>query len=157
MCKHLRLAAPRDREGVMVDRLFVATKAFIEDGGEVLVLRESAAYADGANTGRFDVAGGRVRPGEHYEACLEREVGEETGLAVDVGEPFFVDEWRPVVDGEQWQVVGIYFACTADSRGVVLSKDHDMYTWIDPDAHGEYAFVPGLHDAFNQFRNRSPV
>jgi len=84
----------------MEPKIFVATKAFIVFNGKVLILRESTKYEDGANAARFDVPGGRLQPGQRFDESLLREIQEETGLAVKIGKPFFVNEWRPVVRGE---------------------------------------------------------
>lgn len=135
----------------MVDRQFVAAKAFIEHGGEVLLVRESEEYEDGTNAGEFDVVGGRVEPGEHPVEGLAREAREETGLDITIGEPFAVDEWRPVVDGEEWQVVGVFFRATADSRDVELGGDHDDHRWVEPAAADDLPLVGGLADRFERF------
>src|SRR3990167_11245381 len=125
----------------MNPKIFVATKAFIVYNGKVLILREVNTYQDGTNIGRFDVPGGRLQPGQRFDESLLREITEETGLAVKIGKPFFVNEWRPVVRGEQWQIVGIFFACTAKSNNVVLSKDHDKFEWIDPKDFKKYNII----------------
>ncbi|MFB6265584.1 MAG: NUDIX domain-containing protein [Candidatus Nanohaloarchaea archaeon] len=138
----------------MVDRFFLATKAFVVNQGEVLVVRESGEYGDGTNVGRFDVPGGRLEPGEHFEESLKREVEEETGLKVEVGNPFHVDEWRPDVDGEKWQIVGVFFECEADSRDVEPGEDHDDYRWIEPENHEDHRLIDDLHGRFKAFLER---
>ncbi len=135
----------------MVDELFVATKAFIEHDGKVLVIRESSDYSDGSNEGLFDVVGGRVEPGEKYDESLKREVKEETGLNVEINSPFAVREWRPEVKGEKWQIVGVFFKCKADSKEVILGRDHEEYKWINPESHEEYNIIPNLSDVFDQY------
>ena len=92
-------------------KLFVATKAFITYRSKILVVRESSQYVDGVHGGRYDVIGGRLDAGEHFDENLRREIREETGLAVTIGEPFFVNESWPKVRGEQWQIVRIFFKC----------------------------------------------
>lgn len=123
-------------------KLFVAAKAFINCNGKILILREDARYKEGSNAGFFDVIGGRMTPGERFEDCLKREVKEETGLDVKIGHPFFVGEWWPVVKGEPWQVVGIYFECFSNSDKVVLGEDHNEYKWIDPKRFMEENLIP---------------
>ncbi|MBI4090311.1 MAG: NUDIX domain-containing protein [Candidatus Kerfeldbacteria bacterium] len=140
-----------------VNKLFVATKAFIIFDSKVLILKESSKYQDGTNVDKFDVCGGRLQPGERFDEGLRREVKEETGLEVSVGKPFFVNEWRPVVQGEQWQIVGVFFECRANSNEVRLSSDHDAYQWIEPSQHPKYNLIENLRPAFevfNQLRNK---
>jgi len=54
----------------MEPKLFIATKAFIEHNGKVLILRESPKNEFGTNAGKCDVVGGRLNPGETYEEAL---------------------------------------------------------------------------------------
>lgn len=132
-------------------KLFVATKAFIFHQGKVLILRESSKYSDGANSGKYDVVGGRVTPGQRFDESLKREVREETGLDVDIMEPFFVNEWRPLVRNEQWQIVGIFFKCIAKSGDVILSQDHDHFMWIHPAEYKKYDLIENLFPAFEAY------
>jgi 8-oxo-dGTP diphosphatase len=136
-------------------KVHVATKAFVIHKGKILLLRESNKYAEGTNEGKFDVPGGRLKPGEAFDEALIREVQEETGLSVYVGKPFFVGEWRPHVHGEQWQVVGIYFICTAGSDDVRLSADHDAVEWIDPAEYVDYPLISVVEAAFEAYMKRN--
>lgn len=143
------------KEGsLMLPKLFVATKAFIQYKDRVLLLRESTQYSDGSNAGKFDVVGGRITPGEHFAESLLREIKEETGLEATITEPFFVSEWRPSVRGEQWQIVGIYFVCTVGSDGIELSNDHDHYEWIDPREYESYNLIDNVNAAFEAYVKR---
>lgn len=132
-------------------KLFVATKAFIVHTGRVLIVQESAQYREGTNAGKYDVVGGRIKPGERFDAGLLREVKEETGLVVKIGRPFVINEWRPIVNGEQWQIVGIFFECFSDSDAVILSKDHKSFLWIDPEKYREYALIENLDSIFASY------
>ncbi len=82
----------------MEPKFFIATKAFIVRDRKVLIVRESSKYQDGTNAAKYDVVGGRLTPGERFDESLRREVKEETGLEVKIGKPFFVNEWRSVVN-----------------------------------------------------------
>lgn len=136
----------------MVDKIFNATKAFIENSsGEVLLLKESKEYEEGANAGKWDVPGGRIEKGQHFRESLEREIEEEAGIEAETGEPFFTDEWRPEVKGEQWQIVGTYFRCETDGEEIELSKDHEEYAWIRPEDFRKYNLIGGLEKAFETF------
>ncbi|MBC8495202.1 NUDIX domain-containing protein [archaeon] len=132
-------------------KLFTATKAFIIHNSKVLVVRESSKYEDGANAGRFDVVGGRVEPGERFDDSLLREIKEETSLDVSIGKPFFVNEWRPVVRDEQWQIIGVFFECKTNSDKVILSQDHSEYKWINPANYKEENLISNLYPAFEAF------
>ena len=68
------------KDNMHINKLFVATKAFIEYEGKILILQESGKYVDGTNVGRYDVPGGRVEPGQRFDESLRREIKEETGL-----------------------------------------------------------------------------
>jgi len=135
-------------------RLFVATKAFIEHNGKILVLAESQSYKDASNRGQFDVPGGRLNPGEHFLDALKREIMEETSLTVTIGTPFFMNEWRPTVRGEQWQIVGTFFHCQSNTQNVTLSEDHSAFKWIDPLNYQNESLIPNLHPAFETFLNK---
>jgi len=131
--------------------LFVALKAFIEREGKILVLRESGSYVDSTQTGKYDVPGGRLQPGEKFDEALRREVKEETGLDVAFGTPFHMGEWRPVVRGEQWQIVATFVRCVSPAGDVALGEDHDAFEWIDPSQHESFPLVANLHDAFKAY------
>lgn len=139
-------------------KLFVATKAFILYEGKVLIIQESSKYKDGSNIGKFDVVGGRITPGEHFEESLRREVMEETGLKIRLGKPFFVNESRPVVRGENWQVIRMYFETFAENDKIVLGEDHENYLWIDPKDYKKYNIIENMYPAFETYiengRNR---
>ncbi len=136
----------------MEPKLFIATKALIVHNGKVLLLRESGSYVDGTNAGRYDLPGGRLKPGERFDEALRREVHEETGLDVTIGRPVAVNEWRPEVRGEQWQIVGVFFECQAASDTVALSEDHDAFVWIDPSQYESQPMIENLRVVFDVYK-----
>jgi 8-oxo-dGTP diphosphatase len=116
----------------------IAAKAIIIKDGKVLILREAATYGDGTQIGRYQVPGGRVEIGEHFEDALRREVKEETGLTIDIAYPLYVGEWRPVIKGVPNQIIGIFFVCHPTSDAITLSSEHDDYQWIEPSKWSDY-------------------
>lgn len=132
-------------------KVWVATKAFIEHDGKILVVRESSKYEDGTNAGNYDVVGGRIEPGQRFDESLLREIKEETGIDAVIGRPFFVNEWRPIVCGELWQIVGTFFVAHAPSDVVLLSVDHDAFKWIDPRSYKEEGIIKNLFPAFEAY------
>jgi 8-oxo-dGTP diphosphatase len=135
-------------------KVWVATKAFLLYKNKVLILREADKYRDGTNSGRYDVVGGRVKPGQRFDESLLREIKEETGLAAKIGKPFYVGEWRPVVRGEKWQIVGTFFVCVVKSNKVVLSEDHNNYLWINPEDFRKYKLIDNLIPAFKAYLHK---
>lgn len=132
-------------------KIFTATKAFINFDGKILILKESSKYKDGANTGFYDVVGGRVKPGQRFDESLLREIKEETGLTAKIGRPFFVNEWRPIVREEQWQIIGTFFECFVQTDQVILSEDHEEYIWIDPKDYKKYNLIETNIPAFESY------
>ena len=139
------------RPRLMELKLFIASKAFIIRNGKVLIVRESTKYSEGTQAAHYDVVGGRLKPGEKFDESLKREVKEESGLDVVIGSPFFVNESWPVVKGEQWQIVRVFFKCESADGDVSLSNDHDMFEWIDPKEHMKHPIIDNLKPVFEQF------
>ncbi len=112
----------------------IATKALIvNELGQILFLREARTYEEGTNIGKYHLPGGRLEPGEAHRDGLEREVKEECGLEIEIGKPFFVGEWRPVIKGAQNQIVAIFFICKPLSTKIRLSEEHDDFKWVRPE------------------------
>jgi len=118
------------------DALFcVAQKAFVEKDGEVLTLNDPIEG--------LDFPGGKIQENEPRDGdpsslteALAREVVEETGLTVEVGEPFFA--WYHVFKDPQHRNYGkkVYilgFRCCYVSGEVRLSHEHDSFKWVNKD------------------------
>lgn len=138
----------------MEPKLFIATKAFIAFSEKVLIVKESQAYADGTNMGKFDVVGGRVKPGQKFKQSLKREVLEETGLSIKIGKPFFVNETNHSIRHEKWHIIRIFFACQATTNKVKLSQDHKEFRWIDPSKFTKEQLITNLSFAFKAYLER---
>jgi len=66
-----------------VNRRVLVVAALIERSGEVLVARRKE---QGERAGLWEFPGGKVEPGEGERAALARELREELGVRVQVGE-----------------------------------------------------------------------
>ncbi|MES3032080.1 MAG: NUDIX domain-containing protein [Patescibacteria group bacterium] len=116
------------------DALFcVGQKAFIEKNGKVLVLNDPLVG--------LDFPGGKIQEGEAQEGdfnslidALKREVREETGLEIEVFEPFAV-WYRKFLEKNHRnygkEVYLVAFSCKYVSGEIKLSEEHNKFKWVD--------------------------
>ncbi len=132
---------------------FVGQKAFIEnDEGKLLVLFTPR--------GRVDLPGGKIQEGEFdYRESLVREVREETGLEVAVGDPFMV--WGLVLPdfhpdaGRTVFLVG--YRCSFAGGEPAISDEHARYAWIGEEDLGVVSHEGAHFGALEEyFRKRKP-
>ena len=116
------------------DALFcVGQKAFIDKGGSVLVLNDPIEG--------LDFPGGKIQEGEtDFSKSLKREVREETGLEIEISDPFTV--WYQEFENPQHRNYGkkvylVGFRCRYVSGEIKLSEEHDAYKWVTKDTYKE--------------------
>lgn len=76
----------------------------------------------------WDLPGGRPERGEDHRAALEREVLEETGLAVEAGD--LVDEHVFEVLPQRFVRIVAYACVLCGSDDVTLSEEHHAAHWL---------------------------
>lgn len=124
------------------DRPQLAVSAAIFHDGRVLVVRR----ARGAGLGLYSLPGGRVEFGETLVAALEREVAEETALAITVAG---LAGWREVVPAPPrggGHYVILCFAARLRAGEVRLNDELDDAQWRAPGDLGDLATTEGLAD-----------
>ncbi len=132
---------------------FIALKAVIFYQGKVLLLREGD-YAANTSVGNWQFPGGRLDRGEHFQDGLIREVKEETGLDIQFGRPFYMAEWFPKPQGEDWHVVAVFMICEANTDIVTVSEEHDAYQWMNPqDVRTLPNTSVGIKEAVQEYMN----
>ncbi len=130
------------------DALFcIGQKAFIEKDGKVLVLFDPVEG--------LDFPGGKIQEGEAIDAdasslvmSLKREVMEETGLKIEVFDPFAV--WYHEFPKEHRNygkvVYLVAFKAKYISGDVKLSDEHDNFEWVNKE---DYQAVDDGSDYFD--------
>ena len=106
--------------------LGVAGKALIVKEGKILLLQRSLGSS--FDPGLWELPGGKISYGEDLIEALLREVQEETGLEIMVRRPY--KTWH--FTKEPFWVTGVTFLCEYISGEVLLSEEHDAFTWIKP-------------------------
>ena len=117
-------------------KIMFAQKAFIVNDGKLLLVKKSANAPIEPN--KWEVPGGRINFGESIEDHIKREVKEEVGIDIEVGEPF--DIWTFFIDSyhnnEKIQVVAAARLCKPKSFNINFCG-HDEADYIS-----EYDWVP---------------
>ncbi len=100
-----------------------ASVVIVDGDGRVLLVKRGRA----PQRGRWSVPGGRVEPGESFEAAAAREALEETGLEVAVGRELWTVR-IPSQDGGEFEVHD--FAATVTGGGLRPGDDAEDARWV---------------------------
>jgi 8-oxo-dGTP diphosphatase len=109
------------------------TAAIIEKEGKYLIARKCV----GALAGLWEFPGGKIEPGETPEMCLKREITEEFGIEIAVGEYLTTSFYTyPHIAIELLGYLATYQA------GNMSLTDHDQVKWVTPLEMTHYSFAP---------------
>jgi len=125
----------------------LAVSAVIFRESKVLLVRRARSPAKGF----YSLPGGRVEFGETLHIALEREVGEETGLKVEI---IGLAGWREVVPavagGGHYLIMS--FAARWVSGEVVLNDELDDHKWLETNDLGGFKITGGLEEVIRSAR-----
>lgn len=81
--------------------------------------------------GVYELPGGHIDFGENIVTGLKREIQEEFGMEIQVGDPFFVFDYENAIKGSH-SVEIIYFARFISPLGQIAlnPEDHSAYGWF---------------------------
>jgi A/G-specific adenine glycosylase len=102
----------------------IVTAAVIQKNGRVMVVRRPP---DGLLGGMWEFPGGKQEPEEDLPTCLRREILEELGVEILVGEPFGV--YRHAYT--HFRVTLHAYLCSLNG-GQPQLKEHIGLCWVDP-------------------------
>ncbi len=123
-------ASGSDGSALGKDTYFVAVKALLRDGDELLITHDVF--------GQWDIPGGRLRPQDFdvpLEAVLARKLGEELGdeLRYELGGPcvFFRHERSEQgLDGHRVRIFAIGYEARYSGGSIALGEHHDRHEWV---------------------------
>lgn len=112
-------------------RQLLVTAAIIKKDGAYLLTQRPP---DKHNGNRWEFPGGKVDFGEEPRDCLAREIKEELGITITVGELFDVSSH---VYQEEKHVILLAFLCNYGS-GIIQKHDIQNYAWVSPKEFSSY-------------------
>lgn len=104
--------------------------------------------------GNYTIPGGHVELGEHLLEALEREIREETGLALQ--EAKFVCYQEFVYDPCFWEerhFIFFDFLCRVSPGEVRLNDEAEEYAWVDLDRVEDYPIDDYLRHSLEVIRH----
>ena len=117
-----------------MDETIDVTAAVIVREGRVLIVRRGPGER---HAGFWEFPGGKIRPGETPQACLERELREELGIWTRAGEIFDVSEYE-----YDHGIVRLIAISTEIESGDVALSVHDRAEWARIEALDSFELLP---------------
>ena len=125
--------ASHDSESPAVNQQVITACAFIHHNfaGVEKVFLPKRSDMKKFLPGVYELPGGHINFGEDPVVGLRREINEEFGMRIEVGDPFFVFTYTNKVKGSH-SIEVIYFARFIDDIATIVlnPEDHSMYGWF---------------------------
>jgi 8-oxo-dGTP diphosphatase len=110
------------------------TAAVIEHNGRILICRRTG----GKFGGLWEFPGGKTEPGEDSETALRREIREELGLEIAVGQ--FLGRFPYREPSFAIELTAFRGSCSSGKE--ILLTDHQEARWVRPGDLSLYEFAP---------------
>lgn len=122
-----------DKKNELIRPMAITLKAVIMGGdGKVLLLKRSKK--ERFNKGKWDFPGGHIEKDETVNEALRREIQEETGLQIKIGQVISITEFPKKSEQFKNEKRGIRFIAYANDDKVELNKnEHSEYVWLPID------------------------
>ena len=120
--------------------------ALVFDAGRLLITRRPAGKHLG---GFWEFPGGKLEEGESFQDCLQRELREELGIQVSVGELL-----AAVEHNYPEQTLQIHFYRCALDSGTPSLIECDAMEWITASKLNDYAFPPADADVLAEIQSK---
>ena len=138
-----------DSEVPAVGQQVITACAFIHhdfDGVEKLFLPKRAATKKFLPN-KFELPGGHINFGENLIEGLKREIKEEFGVGIEVGDPFAAFDYKNDIKGSH-SIEVIYFARLLDpiEKIALDPEDHSEFIWFDGNDFSEIVEAMGGED-----------
>ena len=99
--------------------------------------------------GLWAVPGGKVRLGESMRDAVTREISEETGLAIDVGDVIWVGE---LIDADHHLVLVDFEAQVAGGE-LIADDDAEEARWVPLTEAESYPLTPSMYDLMEALKS----
>lgn len=111
----------------------IVAAAIIEADGRYLITRRQKGHFEGL----WEFPGGKLRAGETLAECLQRELREELGIEVSVGEKLETITWHY----PDRTVILHFFRCRL-AGGEIAPREGQAMAWVTPGELERYPFPP---------------
>ncbi len=108
---------------------WLSVKAVVIDQEQQKVLVLKRSKKEKFHTSAYDLPGGHVDKGESVAECLKREIKDETGLEVEVGDILAIREY-PREHKMFNKIKALRFIAYYKGGKVKLSKEHSDFEWL---------------------------